>query len=103
MEALEAAEGSAMNRGRLFIGMTLSTLVVAGCGSTGTGASASPGTTGGKVRTSSSTMCQAHGGAYNASTRTCSYTTSTRPAQQSCERQGGYYDPNADVCEMGRD
>ena len=57
----------------------------------------------GKVRMSSATMCQAHGGTYNASAQTCSYTQSTRSAKQNCEMQGGYYDQAAQMCEVGRE
>jgi hypothetical protein len=50
---------------------------------------------------SSAKMCQAHGGTYNASAQTCSYTQSTRSAKQNCEMQGGYYDQAAQMCEVG--
>ena len=57
----------------------------------------------GKVRVASAKMCQAHGGTYNASTKTCSYQASTRTAKQACEAQGGFYDIGADFCELGND
>ena len=56
-----------------------------------------------KARVTSSKACAAHGGTYNASARTCSYTASTRSAKQICDQQGGYYDSVADVCETGLD
>jgi hypothetical protein len=52
---------------------------------------------------SSSKMCSAHGGQYNAITKSCQYAASTRSAQQTCQAHGGYYDTGADVCEMGRE
>jgi hypothetical protein len=58
---------------------------------------------GGKLRLASAHMCQAHGGTYNASTKTCTYQPSTRTAKQTCEAHGGYYEPTLDVCEIGRD
>jgi hypothetical protein len=45
-------------------------------------------------------MCQAHGGTYNASTRSCTYTASTRTAKQICEEQIGYYNEAAHICEF---
>jgi hypothetical protein len=57
----------------------------------------------GKLRLNSAQMCQAHGGTYNASTKTCTYQPSTRTAKQTCEAHGGYYEPTLDVCEIGRD
>src|SRR5262249_33730974 len=54
----------------------------------------------GKVRMSSAKMCQAHGGTYNASTRSCTYPASTRTAKQICEEQTGYFDEAAQICEF---
>lgn len=54
----------------------------------------------GKVQMSSAKMCAAHGGTFNAANKTCSYTASTRSAQQTCQAHGGYYDSAADVCEF---
>jgi hypothetical protein len=58
-----------MNHGRrLIVGVTLvAALVTTGCA--------------GKLKLSASTMCTAHGGTYNASSQTCSYTASTRSAK----------------------
>ena len=79
-----------MNHGRLIVGITLAVaLASTGCAS--------------KVRMSSSKMCTAHGGTYNASAKTCSYAAATRSAKQTCELHGGYYDTVADFCEMGMD
>jgi hypothetical protein len=79
-----------MNYGRLITGITL----VAALASTGCA---------GKVRMSSAKSCAAHGGTYNVSAKTCSYTASTRSAKQICEQQGGSYDTAADFCEVGMD
>ena len=57
----------------------------------------------GKLKLSGARMCEGAGGTYNKQTKTCSYQTSTRSAQQNCQAHGGYYDPAADVCEMGMD
>jgi hypothetical protein len=82
-----------MARQKLAVGMLLLGLALplASCASTG------------KVRMSSSSMCQAHGGTYNAATQSCSYTQSVRTAQQTCEQSHGYYDAAAQVCELGRE
>ena len=79
-----------MNYGRLIVGITL----VVALASTGCA---------GKFRITTSKSCAAHGGTYNASAKTCSYTTSTRSANQICDQQGGYYDTVADTCEVGMD
>ena len=55
---------------------------------------------GGKVRMSSAKMCQAHGGQYNASTKSCTTTATTRTAKQICEEQTGYFDEAAQICEF---
>jgi hypothetical protein len=52
---------------------------------------------------SSSKMCQAHGGTYDATKETCSYTQATRTASPTCVQSGGYYDQAAQVCEIGRE
>jgi hypothetical protein len=76
-----------IDRRHLVLVMTLTaTVAVTGCAS--------------KVRMSSAKMCQAHGGTYNASTQSCSYTASTRTAKQVCEEQTGYYDVAAQICEF---
>jgi len=82
-----------MARQKIVVGMLLLGLALplASCASTG------------KVRMSSSSMCQAHGGTYNATTQSCSYTQSVRTAQQNCEQSHGYYDAAAQVCELGRE
>lgn len=56
---------------------------------------------GGKVRLSAKTMCEAHGGTYNATAQHCTYSAQPRPMSQSCQAQGGYYDSAAQFCEMG--
>jgi hypothetical protein len=55
----------------------------------------------GKVRVSGKTMCEAHGGTYNATAQHCTYTAKPRSVSQSCQAQGGYYDTAAQFCEMG--
>ena len=57
----------------------------------------------GKARIASNKSCQAHGGTYDASARTCAFERSSKRAQEICQAEGGYYDPNADYCELGRD
>jgi hypothetical protein len=52
----------------------------------------------GKVQVSSAKMCKAHGGTYNASSKSCTYTALTRTAKQTCEEQDGYFDLAADIC-----
>ena len=52
----------------------------------------------GSVKITSAKMCAAHGGTYNAASKTCSYTQSTRSARQICLEQDGYYDPTDDYC-----
>ena len=52
----------------------------------------------GNVKITTAKMCAAHGGTYNAASKTCSYTQSTRSAQQICQAQDGYYDTAADIC-----
>ena len=79
-----------MNYGRLIVGIALAAaLASTGCAT--------------KARVTTAKACAAHGGTYNASARTCSYTASTRSAKQICDQQGGYYDTVADVCETGLD
>jgi hypothetical protein len=55
------------------------------------------------VRVASSKSCQAHGGTYDASARTCTFERGSKHAAAICQAEGGYYDPNADFCELGRD
>jgi hypothetical protein len=65
------------NRGRI-VGISLiAALAGSGCAT--------------KARVSSSKMCTAHGGAYDASTQTCTYKAQTLSAKQTCQDQGGYY------------
>jgi uncharacterized protein YceK len=52
----------------------------------------------GTVKHSSAKACAAHGGTYNAAAKTCTYTASTRSAQQICQQNDGYYDPTNDIC-----
>jgi hypothetical protein len=64
-----------MTHGRLVLGLTLvAALAVTGCA--------------GKVRVASGTRCQAHGGTYNATAKTCTYTASTQSVQQTCQAEG---------------
>ena len=80
-----------MHRRQLALGIALAvSLAVTGCA-------------GGKVRLASTKSCQAHGGTYDASARTCSFERSSRNAAAICQAQDGYYDPGADYCELGRD
>ena len=51
-----------------------------------------------KVRISAPKMCQAHGGTYDASAQSCTYTSSTKSVKESCEAQGGWYDPGPQEC-----
>ena len=77
-------------------------MTLVGCASRG--ASNSPSSSpSGKVRMSSSKMCSAHGGQYDAITKRCQYTASTKSAEQTCQAHGGYYDTGADVCEIGQE
>ena len=79
-----------MHRRHLALGIALAvSLVVTGCA--------------GKVRLASNKSCQAHGGTYDASARTCAFERSSKKAPEICEAEGGYYDPSADYCELGRD
>ena len=56
----------------------------------------------GKVRISSKSMCEAHGGSYSTTSKQCSYPAqpSTRSAAQICLAQGGDFDSFADECLM---
>ena len=91
-----------LTRSSLVVGLTLVLAVTSvGCSSSGTSSpSSSPS---GKVRMSSTKMCNAHGGQYDAITKKCQYPPSTRTAAQTCQAHGGYYDTAADVCEMGQE
>jgi len=76
--------------GPMMVGLALGLAVMAaGCASSG------------KARFSSAKMCQAHGGTYDTTTKTCTYTASTKSAADTCRSHGGYYDTAADVCEIG--
>ncbi len=88
-----------LTRGWLVVGLTL-LLAMMSVGCASSGASSSPS---GKVRMNSSTMCSAHGGEYNAITKRCTYTASTKTAKDTCKAHHGYYDDAADVCELGRE
>jgi pyruvate/2-oxoacid:ferredoxin oxidoreductase beta subunit len=75
-----------MTNRALIVGITLvAALAASGCAT--------------KVRMSSSKMCTAHGGTYNASTQMCSYKAQTLSAKQACEAQGGTFmaDQNCEV------
>ena len=56
-----------------------------------------------KIRLDVGRMCRAHGGTFSSATQQCTYPASTRAAKDFCEQQGGYYDPAAQYCEIGRD
>ena len=45
-------------------------------------------------------MCEAHGGTYNASAQSCSYTKPMMTAKQICENHTGYWDPAAQICKF---
>jgi len=77
-----------MHRSHLVLGIMLaSALTVTGCA--------------GKVRLASSKTCAAHGGTYNAASKSCVTTASTKSAAQICQAEGGVYDTGADICEIG--
>ena len=79
-----------MKRGSMVLGITLAlAFALTGCA--------------GKARVTSAKMCAAHGGTYNASAKSCSYTASTKSAAQICQAAGGYYDTAADYCEYEAD
>jgi len=87
---MSARRDAMLMRGSVVVGLTLVVaLTSAGCAS--------------KVRLSSATMCRAHGGTYNATAKSCTYTATTRSAQDICQAHGGYYDVAAEVCEMGQE
>ena len=55
----------------------------------------------GKLRLSPKVMCEAHGGTYNATAKSCTYTAQTRSARQICESHpNGYWDDAAGFCEL---
>ena len=55
----------------------------------------------GKLRLSPKVMCEAHGGTYNATAKSCTYTAQTRSAKQICESHpSGYWDDAAGFCEL---
>jgi hypothetical protein len=73
------------NRRHLVLVMTLAaTMGVTGCA--------------GQVKVTSAKMCKAHGGTYNASSKSCTYAAVTRTAKQTCEEQDGYFDEAAQIC-----
>jgi hypothetical protein len=79
-----------MHRRHLAVGIVLAvSLAATGCA--------------GKVRIASTKSCQAHGGTYDASARSCTFERSSKNAPEICQAQGGYYDTVADYCEFGRD
>ena len=88
-----------LKRGSVVGGLTL-VLAVMSVGCASSSPSSSPSS---KARVSSSTMCRAHGGVYNATTKSCTYTAMTRSAKETCEAHHGYYDTAADVCEIGQE
>jgi hypothetical protein len=84
-----------MDRRAVMAGITLvAALMSVGCAS-GTSASGKK-----KVGVSGSRMCQAHGGTYNAATKSCTYTASTKSMREACAAQGGAFDDAADFCDM---
>jgi len=52
----------------------------------------------GQVKVTSAKMCTAHGGTYNAASKSCTYAAVTRTAKQTCEQQDGYFDEAAQIC-----
>jgi hypothetical protein len=56
----------------------------------------------GKVRLSSKTMCEAHGGSYSPQTKQCAYPAQqpSRSALQICQMQGGRWDEVSDSCAI---
>jgi hypothetical protein len=85
-------EQKMLTRGSLMVGVVLAVAVAStGCASSG------------KVRMSSAKRCQAHGGTYDTTAKSCAYAATTKTAAQSCQSEGGYYDTAADVCEIGQE
>ena len=79
-----------MHRRHLAVGIVLAvSLAATGCA--------------GKTRLASTKSCQAHGGTYDASARSCTFERSSKNAPEICQAQGGYYDTVADYCEFGRE
>ena len=57
-----------------------------------------------KGKISAAKLCAGAGGKYSAQTQTCDAPAQTgRKASEACQMHGGYYDPNAQVCEVGLD
>ena len=56
----------------------------------------------GKVRISTKSMCEAHGGTYSPTAKQCTYPAQPPPrsAAQICQMQGGQIDPVSDECVM---
>ena len=54
----------------------------------------------GKIRLSSKTMCEAHGGSYSSQTKQCSHPAqaSSQNAAQICQTMGGTSDPVSEEC-----
>lgn len=84
----------------LLVGLLGLTACAGQTGSTPSASTASTAKTG-KHRISGKSMCEAHGGTFNATTQHCTYSSQPRPVSQSCQAQGGYYDTAAGFCEMG--
>jgi hypothetical protein len=90
-----------LTRRSLVVGLTLVVAVMSvGCASTNPSSSPSSSPSN-KARVGSARTCRAHGGTYNATTKSCTYTATTRSAKDTCAASGGYYDVAADVCEIG--
>jgi hypothetical protein len=56
----------------------------------------------GRVRLSTKSMCEAHGGNYSATAKQCTYPAQPAPrsAAQICQMQGGELDPVSDTCAI---
>jgi len=86
-----------MNQGAVMAGITLvAALMSVGCAS---GPSAAEQK---RIGATAVQMCQAHGGSYNATTRTCTYTPTTKSMREACAAMGGAFDDAADYCDMDR-
>jgi hypothetical protein len=79
-----------LNGSRLIVGVMLGVaLTTVGCA-----------TGGSRVRISGAKMCKAHGGTYNAATKSCSYVAMIKVLKQSCEEQQGTWDDASDFCQI---
>jgi hypothetical protein len=77
-----------MQRSHLVLGIMLATsLVATGCA--------------GKMRMQMSMSCQAHGGTYDAATKSCMVGGTPRSSESICRAMGGNYERAADICEVG--